>query len=71
MADYDYVRVVSIVLLAYNSYSNLSRCIESVAKQDYDNIEIVFADDGSRNIDPDEIRRTADRILNNRFNIKY
>lgn len=38
---------VSIVLLGYNRASLLPKCIESLKKQEYTNIEIIYVDDAS------------------------
>lgn len=38
---------ISIIIPAYNAEQYIDRCIESVIKQTYDNIEIILIDDGS------------------------
>ncbi|SNS43596.1 Glycosyltransferase involved in cell wall bisynthesis [Anaerovirgula multivorans] len=40
--------LVSVAIITYNQEEYLKECIESVLAQDYDNIEIVVADDASQ-----------------------
>ena len=39
---------VSIIVPIYNAQANLRRCIESVLKQDFEDFELILADDGSK-----------------------
>ena len=38
---------ISIVVPVYNVEAYVSKCIESIMHQDYENIEIIVVDDGS------------------------
>lgn len=40
--------LVSIIVPVYNAETFLSKCIESIIQQDYDSIEILLIDDGSK-----------------------
>lgn len=40
--------LVSIIVPVYNAETFLSKCIESIVQQDYDSIEILLVDDGSK-----------------------
>lgn len=46
---------VSVVVLTYNDFSLLPRCLSSIFSQDYCNIEIIIQDDGSVNFNKDYI----------------
>lgn len=39
---------VSIIVPVYNAQNSIGRCIESILKQDYENIELIAIDDGSK-----------------------
>lgn len=43
MAD----EVISIIVPVYNTVQYISRCIDSLLMQDYENVEIILVDDGS------------------------
>ena len=38
---------ISVVIPVYNMLHTLDRCVESVLKQTFDNMEVLLVDDGS------------------------
>ena len=48
---------ISIIIPMYNCEAYISRCIESLLKQTYDNIEIIVVDDGSKDKSAQIVRR--------------
>ena len=40
--------LVSVIIPVYNAATDLARCIESVRRQSYKNLEILLVNDGSR-----------------------
>ncbi|MEM9388424.1 MAG: glycosyltransferase family 2 protein [Pseudomonadota bacterium] len=53
---------LSIVTATYNAASHLKRTIDSVAEQDYENIEYVIVDGSSSDSSVDVIRAAGDRV---------
>ena len=49
--------LVTVIILCYQNYNYLQRCIESVLTQNYENIEIIISDDGSDFFDEEEIKK--------------
>jgi glycosyltransferase involved in cell wall biosynthesis len=49
--------VVSAIALCYNHESFLNECLESIRRQNYPNLQIIIADDGSKDASPLLIRR--------------
>lgn len=45
MSNFD--KKISVIIPAYNEESNIERCLNSLKKQSYTNIEIIVVDDGS------------------------
>lgn len=57
--------LISVIVPVYNVEKYLNRCIESIQKQTYKNLEIILVDDGSQDGSPqlcDEIARRDNRI---------
>ncbi|MBE6496077.1 MAG: glycosyltransferase family 2 protein [Methanobrevibacter thaueri] len=52
---------VSVIVPVYNAERYLSECIESIASQSLDDIEIICVDDGSTDSSPDILRQYADK----------
>lgn len=58
--------LVSIIVPVYNSAAHLGRCLESIRKQKYDNLQIIFVNDGSKDSSLEIINmfaRVDDRIV--------
>ena len=47
---------VSVLIVNYNNSKYIKQCINSVLKQNYPNIEIIFLDDGSEDKSLEEIK---------------
>lgn len=61
----EYRCLVSIIVPVYNVEKYLSKCIESIIHQTYDNLEIILCDDGSTDNSPsicDEYARRDPRV---------
>jgi glycosyltransferase involved in cell wall biosynthesis len=61
--------LVSLAIITYNQKDYLRECIESVLSQDYENIEIVIADDCSTDGTQDMLRE-YDKKYPNKFVLK-
>jgi glycosyltransferase involved in cell wall biosynthesis len=53
---------LSIVIATYNAADSLQRCLDSIWSQDYERIEVVVIDGGSRDGTKSVIERNQDRI---------
>lgn len=51
--------LVSVIIPTYNLEAYIEGCIASVRNQDYENLEILVLDDGSRDGTPDILRRLS------------
>jgi glycosyltransferase involved in cell wall biosynthesis len=54
--------LVSVVVPTRNSSSSLTSCLESIRKQDYDNIELIVVDNGSSDATLRIAHRHADKV---------
>ena len=54
--------LVSLWILMYNNSSDLKETVDSVLMQDYEEIEVLFSDDGSTKIDRDAVEKEAERV---------
>lgn len=66
---YNQLPLVSVAIITYNQKEYLKECIESVLEQDYDNIEIVVADDCSTD-GTQQMLEEYDRKYPNKFVLK-
>lgn len=69
--DYQTIQKVSVIVLSYNNFSLLERCIKSIAQQSYSNCEIIFSDDGSKNLNIAQVQDNINSIVKDRMEVKY
>ena len=50
------MKKVSIIVPVYNAAEYVGKCLESIALQDYKNIEIIVVEDGSDDESPRYVR---------------
>jgi glycosyltransferase involved in cell wall biosynthesis len=48
MENFNYDKLISIIVPMYNVELYLEKCVESIEKQTYQNIEVILVDDGSK-----------------------
>lgn len=53
---------VSVIVPVYNSEKFLKKCVESLLKQSYKNLEIILVDDGSKDNSPIYIRKYMEKF---------
>lgn len=58
--------LISVIVPVYNVEKYLSRCLESLVNQSYDNIEIIVVDDGSTDNSPQIIKKFLNKNDNMR-----
>lgn len=61
-------KLFSVIILHYNQPQYVKTALDSVFNQNYDNIEIIFADDASKAIDVDDLKNYCEK--NKKENIK-
>ena len=42
--------LVSVIVPVYNAKLHIARCVESIRKQSYQNLEIILVNDGSSDV---------------------
>lgn len=62
---------VSIIIPCYNGEKYIHQCIGSILEQTYDNIEIVFINDGSIDNSVEKILKLKEAIENRGFELNY
>lgn len=67
MSYYTMQQLVSIIVPVYNAEKYLSRCIDSIIKQTYSNLEVLLIDDGSSDKSGTICREYAD--IDNRIKV--
>ena len=55
--------LVSVVIPIYNVEAFVKRCVDSILKQTYQNIQIILVDDGSTDSSGDIIQQYKDRAI--------
>ena len=61
-----------MVIANYNSGNYIKQCINSLKKQTYKDIEIIFFDDNSSDNSVDEIKKFSDvKVIENKNQTKY
>ena len=58
--------LVTVVVLTYHKFDRIKNNLESIARQDYPNIEILVQDDGSANFDRAYLEDLCGSVLGNR-----
>ncbi len=52
---------ISVIVTAYNIEAYIDECLDDILAQDFDDLEIIVVDDGSRDGTPDRINAAAER----------
>ena len=60
-------KLVSIIVLTYNSEKYINNCLESIKQQTYSNIEVLVIDNGSSDNTVSKIRNSKFEISNFKF----
>ena len=58
------MKKVSIIVPVYNAAEYVGKCLESIALQDYKNIEIIVVEDGSDDESPEVCQEYACQYAN-------
>jgi glycosyltransferase involved in cell wall biosynthesis len=60
---------VSVIIPAYNEEKNIERCLKSVKKQNYSNLEIIVIDDGSTDRTSKIAKNFGVKVIKNKRNL--
>lgn len=59
---------ISILLISYNNFKYIFEALDSIFKQDYDNIQLIISDDGSKDFNEKELLQYINKIPHNNVN---
>ncbi|MBR2678363.1 MAG: glycosyltransferase [Bacilli bacterium] len=62
---------VSIILIHYNQKDYIKNALLSVFKQNYNNLELILADDASNDLDLEDLKKYIKKENHNNIEIKY
>ena len=61
---------LTLISISYNNFETIKAHIESIMKQDFDNYELIFQDDGSTDYKPEMIEDLMPEEYRKRHNVR-